>query len=383
MKQLDFFNREIQKLDISPTNYKLAVERYKAVGKSIEEYIKEKYGLEVHIYPQGSFRIGTVTYPADRDDGYDIDLVCEVQNDKLKVTPKELKEMVGDALKNDSVYSSMLDKEGRRCWTIEYKEQNGLKFHIDVLPSVPEEIEDIFDTAIATTTRIKKDEIIKGYVWDSTNPIAYAKWFEEINKKSYESVQARYRQLLFENNKKIYSSIEEVPKELVKTKLQKIIQILKRHRDIRFSNTTLKDAKPMSMIITTLVSQIYQYVNIEQEDIMLTINKIILDLSKYKNLMKEDAQISYGFIQKNNGKWFIKNPVADENLADRWHENNNEKAKAFFKWIEWLEKDLLNVDDRNLNENMDLIDYFLRDSKVVENLPTIEIERKPKPWKKC
>lgn len=382
MKQLDFFNREIQKLDISPTNYKLAVERYNAVGKSIEGYIKEKYGLEVHIYPQGSFRIGTVTYPADRDDGYDIDLVCEVQNDKLKVTPKELKEMVGDALKNDSVYSSMLDKEGRRCWTIEYKEQNGLKFHIDVLPSVPEKIEDIFDTAIATTTRIKKDEIIKDYVWDSTNPIAYAKWFEEINKKSYESVQARYRQILFENNKKIYSSIEDVPKELVKTKLQKIIQILKRHRDIRFSNSTLKDAKPMSMIITTLVSQIYQHVNIEQEDIMLTINKIIIDLSRYKSLMKEE-QVPYSLIQRTNGEWFIKNPVADENLADRWHENNNEKAKAFFKWIEWLEKDLLNIDDRNLNENMDLIDYFLRDSKVANDLPTIEIEMKPKPWKKC
>lgn len=382
MKQLDFFEREIQKLDISPTNYKLAVERYKAVGKSIEEYIKEKYAIDVHIYPQGSFKIGTVTYPADRDDGYDIDLVCEVQQAKYNITPEKLKSMIGEALKNDEIYGDMLDEEGRRCWTVKYKEQNGLKFHIDILPSVPEKIDDIFDTSIATTTRIKENNIIKGYTWDSTNPIAYALWFEDINKKSYESIQMKYRNLLFESNKHIYSSIDDVPKELVKTKLQKIIQIFKRHRDIRFLNSNLKDAKPMSMIITTLVSEIYNYINIEDEDIMTTIKKVVTELARYKILVEEEIYVSKGLIQRANGEWKIKNPVADENLADRWHENNNKKAKAFFKWIEWLEKDMLNIDDRKLNESMDLTDYFLRDEKEIGKVPTIEIDRKTKPWKK-
>ena len=156
MESLVFLKREIDKLDISPTNYQLAVERYKAVGKSIEEYLKKEYGLEVHIYPQGSFKIGTVIHPADRDDGYDIDLVCEVQQAKYKITPQQLKEMIGQALKSDSVYKDMIDKEGRRCWTILYKEQNGIKFHIDVLPSVPENIDIIEDTTIATTTRKNK-----------------------------------------------------------------------------------------------------------------------------------------------------------------------------------------------------------------------------------
>lgn len=382
MKPIEFFEREINKLDISPTNYKLAVERYKSVGKSIEEYIKEKYGLEVHIYPQGSFKIGTVTYPADRDDGYDIDLVCEVQQAKYKITPEELKTMIGEALNNDSVYGNMLDDEGRRCWTVEYKEQNGLKFHIDILPSVPEDIADTFDTSIATTTRIKENNVIKGYTWDSTNPIAYALWFEDINKKSYESIQIKYRNLLFESNKHIYSSIDEVPKELVKTKLQKIIQIFKRHRDIRFLNSNLKDAKPMSMIISTLVSEIYSYVNIEDEDIIMTMKKVVTEMARYKILVEKESYIAKGLIQRVNGEWRIENPVADENLADRWHENNNEKAKAFFKWIEWLEKDMLNIDERKLNENMDLTDYFLRDENETDKVPTIEIDRKTKPWKK-
>lgn len=381
MESLVFLKREIDKLDISPTNYQLAVERYKAVGKSIEEYLKKEYGLEVHIYPQGSFKIGTVIHPADRDDGYDIDLVCEVQQAKYKITPQQLKEMIGQALKSDSVYKDMIDKEGRRCWTILYKEQNGIKFHIDVLPSVPENIDIIEDTTIATTTRKKENNVVKGYYWDSTNPIAYALWFESINKKSFESIERRYRSLLFENNKHLYASIDDVPKELVKTKLQKIVQLLKRHRDIRFLNSELKNGKPMSMIITTLVSEVYQYVNVESEDILTTIKKIISELSQYKILTENAGFVSKGLIKRINGKWEIKNPVANENLADRWHENNHEKAKAFFKWIDWLEKDFINIDERKLNEGIDLSDYLLRDEKIKDKVPTIEIDRNTKPWK--
>ena len=287
--------------------------------------------------------------------------------------------MIGQALKSNTTYKDMIDKEGRRCWTILYNEQNGIKFHIDVLPSVPEKIDIIEDTTIATTTRIKENNVIRGYEWDSTNPIAYALWFENINKKSYESVERRYRSLLFENNK----NLDDVPKELVKTKLQKIIQLLKRHRDIRFLNSKLKNAKPMSMIITTLVSEVYQYVNVESEDILTTIKKIISELSQYKILRENDAFVSRGLIKRINGEWKIKNPVADENLADRWHENNDEKAKAFFKWIDWLEKDFINIDERKLNEGMDLSDYLLRDEEIKDKVPTIEIDRNTKPWKAC
>ena len=69
-------------------------------------------------------------------------------------------------------------------------------------------------------------------------------------------------------------------------------------------------------------------------------------------------------------------------MADRWHEDNNKKAKAFFQWITWLEKDMVNIDERQLNENMDLMDYFLRDEVVDETIPSIEIDRETKPWRK-
>ena len=43
---------------------------------------------------------------------------------------------------------------------------------------------------------------------------------------------------------------------------------------------------------------------------------------------------------------------------------------------------MVNIDERQLNENMDLMDYFLRDEALDETIPSIEIDRETKPWRK-
>ena len=48
----------IEGLDISPTMYKNATDKYKAVGTYLQEQ-----GLECDIFPQGSFSLGTVVRP--------------------------------------------------------------------------------------------------------------------------------------------------------------------------------------------------------------------------------------------------------------------------------------------------------------------------------
>ena len=45
----------ISELDISPTMYSNAVEKYKAITAYLESY-----GIEAEMYPQGSFAFGTV-----------------------------------------------------------------------------------------------------------------------------------------------------------------------------------------------------------------------------------------------------------------------------------------------------------------------------------
>ena len=71
-------DRIARELDISPTDYKLAVQRYTAVGDWLQT--GEYDGCEgvAHIYPQGSFNLGTVVRPIrdGKEASYDIDLVC-------------------------------------------------------------------------------------------------------------------------------------------------------------------------------------------------------------------------------------------------------------------------------------------------------------------
>ena len=59
----------------------------------------------------------------------------------------------------------------------------------------------------------------------------------------------------------------------------------------------------------------------------------------------EQTLASLGLIQRmRDGKWYIGNPVNPaENFADRWHEDNHARARAFFQWVEALQEDLVDI----------------------------------------
>lgn len=81
----------IEGLDISPTMYKNATEKYKAVASYLQEQ-----GLECEIFPQGSFSLGTVIrpYKQSKDAAYDLDFFCCINEDKGKTTPDHIKNVV-------------------------------------------------------------------------------------------------------------------------------------------------------------------------------------------------------------------------------------------------------------------------------------------------
>ena len=62
----------VETLDISPYLQQSATERYEEVGT----WLAETGGVDWRIYPQGSFRLGTVVRPTTSTGEYDIDLVC-------------------------------------------------------------------------------------------------------------------------------------------------------------------------------------------------------------------------------------------------------------------------------------------------------------------
>jgi len=251
----------VESLDISEAQFKEAEARYQAVGNWLERDGSIVAQFDPVIYPQGSFRLGTVIKPITEEEKYDIDLVCRLNLTKKQVSQKGLKELVGVEIKSYASAHNMRNRaeESRRCWTLDYAE--GTQFHMDILPSIPDSDtikwmleswgvpDSITEHAIAITDNTLANYAYLDEDWLKSNPKGYAEWFKERMKIQFET----RRMILAES---ISAKAEDVPDYKVKTTLQRAIQLLKRHRDIMFENDC--DDKPISMIITTLAAHAYQ-----------------------------------------------------------------------------------------------------------------------------
>ncbi len=269
---------------------------------------------EPDVYSQGSTRLGTNNRPITQKDEYDFDGVAELDITKEDVSQKELKNLIGDRLKENPEYKKMLD-EGRRCWTLTFDDT----FHMDILPAIPNK------GGKPKSILITDKEL---YRWQFSNPRGYADWF----KKRMVIEHIALRESI---EKSINANVEEVPSWKIKTPLQKSTQLLKRHRDVYFQNDPEK--KPVSIIITTLAARAYR----GEGDLLEAMTQIIRNMRLY--------------IRQENGKYVISNPVEeDENFADKWTEYP-ERQRNFFDWLNRLEQDfeellktegLQNVGDR-------------------------------------
>lgn len=327
----------IKKIDITETMAENAESKYKAVAKELCAK-----GLDVDIYPQGSFALGTVVRPftEGKDVDYDLDFICEINQKKKNTTPHVIKNSIGDVLIN----SGRKVKEDDTCWIIDYANiQDNIGFKLDIVPAVQEEpeminnlvahgvLEQYANTAIAIT--IKKNNV---YDWGNGNAKGYTKWFQDIN-APFLDYKTREKKGVFE------ATIEDVPNTTRKSNLQRVIQILKRHRDIYYYNIRESD-KPNSAIITTLVARIGEFAN-PNLSLLELLEFVVNELNIYSKLQIQDhstflmENVNKYTIRKKGKEWVIPNPVNPENnLASYWTDRT---ANQFFKWLIEVNKDLV------------------------------------------
>ncbi len=314
-----------ESLDITPTQMQLAKDRYGAVGKFLGEEgsVLEKYNPRIS--PQGSFLLGTVVKPMADEDQFDIDLICLLDLTNKEVTQKELKTMIGDRLKVR--YEKMMEEEKRRCWTIQYAEST--KFHMDVLPCIPDPIfaiqyssvpQLIADTSIQITD--KEDEINYSKYstgWKKSNPLGYYVWFKERMKEQFDKLKIEKAQI---NG----VQIDQVEDFEVRTPLQRAIQLLKRHRDVKYGTD---EDRPISIIITTLSAKAYN----GESDLYTALDNIVSNMQNH---------IERRFVNDKYEFW-IANPInPDENFADKWNETDRKK-QLFLQWLTNVKVDVLDV----------------------------------------
>jgi len=324
-------------LDISETEFKIAVKSYEAVGDWLSKESSPLYKFKPRILPQGSFMLGTMIKPINEEDELDIDLVCKLEGKPNTWTQKDVKDIVGDRLKDHGTYVDMIEDNegGRRCWTLKYSDDSN--YHMDILPAVTDEnfmsfLKESFNNyqkidpekvAIRITdkeeynyeTSINSDE------WMKSNPFGYAQWF--FQKAIIKSTK------LFSLNESV-DPVREFQKE--KWPLQRVVQLLKRHRDIMFSseNYDIED-KPISIIITTLSSRAYD----KSEDVVSAFSNIV---EKMRGMIEEKLNHETGELEK-----WVSNPVnKEENFADKWP-LERQKEEYFYMWLDKLEGDLKTI----------------------------------------
>lgn len=367
----------VNSLDITPTMYKNAVDKYSALAKLLQSH-----GIECDIYPQGSFATGTVVRPINKD-GYDLDVICELSKSKDNTSAKEVKESVGAIITNHEKYDKVTEYD--KCWTIDYAKINDCSFSIDVVPAVDEDKnskgilikkspsnKDLVKLSVAIT---KKTE--ETYRWSTSNPKGYTEWFNKINEPFKNHNRLNRRMQLFEMNRSIYNSVEDVPEMVERSALQIAIQILRRHRDVYFSNKRNgKNIRPASVLIRTIAAKIaetapYYY------DVFELLSYITKELSFYSELSTVN-QIRFSqkyqnknLISRHNGKWELPNPVnVEDNLIDSWNDDT-EKALAFFKWLSVAISDFSVIDTEDDMNFLVMVENafgrdFVKDSALFE-----------------
>lgn len=290
-------------LNISDEQYELAERKYKDIGSFLNRATPNE---TIDLYPQGSFALGTIIKPIDREDEYDLDFVCEFKKHSFtndSAGAKDLKTHVQSLLDH---YGKCDFIEKRRCWQVTY--ESIPQFHMDIIPAIEK------TDYINITNKVSSNY----YEFIGSNPQGYITWFKGRQMARYQILREELR---------VQAGLEGIKEYKIKTPLQKAIQILKRHRDVMFKDDK-NNCKPISIIITTIATQIYDH----EARIIDTLDNFLNKAEDYLETNKDS-----------NGIYVIKNPTYtggnEENFADKWIVHPERKT-AFFSWLRQAKKDL-------------------------------------------
>ena len=226
-----------------------------------------------------------------------------------------MRNKIKELLENHGRYVGKV-QDKKPCIRIQYADSS--QFHMDVASA--QGIEQAQDESINIA---RYDGNL--YYYDLSNPKGYVEWFK--NAMKFEKVITEYRAF----SEKASTEVEKLDLMKVRTPLQKAIQILKRHRDIYFTNKDNSDDRPSSIIITTLCALTYDnsfsYMG-EKENVYVTIKNM---LQKFPEFIKINP----------DGEWCLFNPSNNqENFLKKW-KNNESLKKAFDEWIQQARVDIL------------------------------------------
>jgi hypothetical protein len=379
-------------IEIPEGAYLSAERRYQDIGDWFGRTNSEILQYDPRIFPQGSFRLGTVVRPINGNESYDLDVVCELKEGITQSTSsqQQLKELVGREVESYRKFRNLKEKEEKhRCWRLQY--QTEMKFHIDILPCIPEDESrrsgikaamiksgaqgllagSLSELTVAVTDNTHPNYRVVNNGWNICNPEGYARWFESRMKQAKSFLEMRAIAAK-------EASIDQLPIYHWKTPLQRCVQLLKRHRDNMFR--LYPSGKPISIIITTLAAQSYS----GEVDIDETMENILTGFE--------------GLVAHNSPR--IPNPVnPSEDFAEKWTTSEGFSQALEDNFWQWLEQAKADFTKIRASDSMQFVSEqanlrFATDLKVTSiagalgvSSPSIifkpevhQINNPPKPW---
>lgn len=284
-------------LDAARTSYEAVADWLSASNNPILKWIE--------IYAHGSAGLGTTVRPMGRED-FDVDLICKLLRFTSDRPPAELKQIVGDRLKENARYAGMLE-EKKRCWRLHYAKD----YHLDISPT-------IVNPDCGNGGELVPDKKLREF--KPTNPKGYKALFE---RRAALMPKMRSRKALMAEDR---ANVEQFPVHgVAKGILRRTVQLLKRHRDIHFEHIA-EEVAPISIVITTLAARSYEY----------CVNSFTFDSEL--DVLIATIRLMPHFIDRPvvNGRriYVVANETTiGENFAERW---NTEPARvsAFYAWHE-------------------------------------------------
>ena len=289
-------------LDLTEGQLDRARQSYGAVGDWLSGST-DPLLVSVMVYLQGSTALGTAVKPIGRRE-FDVDLICFCVGSTSGISPATLKAAVGNRLMEHATYVRLLE-EKKRCWRLNYAGD----FHLDLSPTIA-------NPACLNRGELVPDRALKE--WHPTNPRAYKTLFDERAALLPTLVS---KPIAMKGDE---ATVEPFPvREAVKGILRRIVQLLKRHRDVFYENNT-EDVAPISVIITTLAMQAYVY----------CVRRHVFE--DEMDVVVETIRMMPHFIERPilNGRpgYAILNETTDgENFADNWNKDER-RAPAFYAW---------------------------------------------------
>lgn len=298
------------RIQLSPTDYQLAVDHYHAINDWLEREDSPLKGYIRDFYTQGGFAIGATVARHSSDDEFDIDVMADLAY-RVDVDPEDALAILHDAIRGEigSRYYLKTDRK-TRCSTVNY---DGM--HLDVTPTVrlPGTIE---KTGLIFHSKPEEPWAKKSLF---ANPHGFAQWFMSRTPPDQDFGNFFERRSLdYDRERAILSKRADatpVPEQCPayqKSRAVIALQLIKRWRNLAYDKRHPNRRLPPSVLLAYYVAN---HAN--------RAKSLVEELS----FQAESMLAIVGEAHARGEKVFASNPMCnDDILTDRWPADLSDQA---------------------------------------------------------